>query len=55
MLYTDGTETLAVGVYYLTNYENEPLTAALSLAQTLLCLICMIAFRRLAGKEALSA
>jgi iron(III) transport system permease protein len=55
ILYTSGTETLAVGVYYLSNFENEPLTAALSLAQTVLCLICMFAFRRLAGKEALTA
>ncbi|MEK9832548.1 MAG: iron ABC transporter permease, partial [Rhodospirillaceae bacterium] len=28
ILFTTGTETLSVGVYYLTNFENEPLTAA---------------------------
>ena len=27
ILYTSGTETLSVGVYYLTNYENETLTS----------------------------
>ena len=29
ILFTTGTETLSVGVYYLTNFENEPLTSAL--------------------------
>jgi iron(III) transport system permease protein len=55
ILYTTGTETLSVGVYYLTNFENEPLTAALSMVQTLVLLFCIYAFRRLAGREALSA
>src|SRR3546814_20535 len=55
ILYTTGTETLSVGVYYLTNYENEPLTAALSMAQTVVLLICIFVFRRLAGREALTA
>ena len=55
ILYTTGTETLSVGVYYLSNFENEPLTAALSMAQTALLLVCIYAFRRLAGREALTA
>ncbi len=41
ILFTTGTETLSVGVYYLTNFENEPLTAALSMAQTVLLLIAI--------------
>jgi iron(III) transport system permease protein len=55
ILYTSGTETLSVGVYYLVNFENEPLTAALSIAQTGVLLICVIMFRRAAGREALTA
>jgi iron(III) transport system permease protein len=55
ILYTSGTETLSVGVYYLVNFENEPLTAALSIAQTVVLLLCVIAFRRVAGREALTA
>jgi iron(III) transport system permease protein len=55
ILYTTGTETLSVGVYYLANFENEPLTAALSMAQTVMLLICIVIFRRLAGREALTA
>jgi len=55
ILYTSGTETLSVGVYYLTNFENEPLTAALSMAQTVLLLLCVFVFRRVAGREALTA
>jgi len=55
ILYTTGTETLSVGVYYLSNFENEPLTAALSMAQTVVLLICIYIFRRLAGREALTA
>ena len=55
ILYTTGTETLSVGVYYLTNFENEPLTAALSMAQTVMLLIAIYAFRRFAGREALTA
>lgn len=55
ILYTTGTETLSVGVYYLTNFENEPLTAALSMAQTLALLVCIYVFRRVAGREALTA
>ncbi len=55
ILYTTGTETLSVGVYYLANFENEPLTAALSMAQTVVLLICIYIFRRVAGKEALTA
>jgi iron(III) transport system permease protein len=55
ILFTTGTETLSVGVYYLTNFENEPLTAALSMAQTVMLLIAIYAFRRLAGREALTA
>ena len=55
ILYTSGTETLSVGVYYLANFENEPLTAALSIAQTVVLLICIMIFRRVAGREALTA
>jgi iron(III) transport system permease protein len=55
ILYTTGTETLSVGVYYLANFENEPLTSALSMAQTVVLLICIYVFRRIAGKEALTA
>jgi iron(III) transport system permease protein len=55
ILYTTGTETLSVGVYYLSNFENEPLTAALSIVQTVMLLVCVVIFRRLAGREALTA
>ena len=55
ILYTSGTETLSVGVYYLANFENEPLTAALSIAQTVVLLVCILIFRRVAGREALTA
>lgn len=55
ILYTSGTETLSVGVYYLTNFENEPLTAALSVVQTAVLLLCVLLFRRVAGREALTA
>lgn len=55
ILYTTGTETLSVGVYYLSNFENEPLTAALAMAQTVLCLIALYIFRQVAGREALTA
>ena len=55
ILYTTGTETLSVGVYYLSNFENEPLTAALSMAQTIVLLAAIFLFRRVAGKEALTA
>jgi iron(III) transport system permease protein len=55
ILYTSGTETLSVGVYYLSNFENEPLTAALSVAQTVVLLACVLMFRRVAGREALTA
>jgi iron(III) transport system permease protein len=55
ILYTSGTETLSVGVYYLVNFENEPLTAALSIAQTVVLLVCVLIFRRVAGREALTA
>jgi len=55
ILYTSGTETLSVGVYYLANFENESLTSALSVAQTVVLLICIIIFRRMAGREALTA
>lgn len=55
ILYSTGTETLSVGVYYLANFENEALTSALSMTQTVVLLICIYIFRRFAGKEALSA
>lgn len=54
MLYTGGTETLSIGVWYAMEYEGEPLTATLSLIQTALLLICVVLFRRLAGPEALT-
>ncbi len=54
ILYTSGTETISVGVYYLSNFENEPLTCALSIAQTALLLLCFMIFRRVAGREALT-
>ena len=55
ILYTAGTETLSVGVYYLATFENDPLTAALSMVQTAILLACVVLFRRLAGREALTA
>ena len=55
ILYSTGTETLSVGVYYLSNFENEPLTAALSIAQAIILLVSVVVFRRLAGREALTA
>jgi iron(III) transport system permease protein len=55
ILYTAGTETLSVGVYYLVNFENEALTAALSVVQTVVLLVCVYIFRRVAGREALTA
>ena len=55
ILYTAGTETLSVGIYYLQEFENEALTCTLSVIQTVLLLVCVYAFRRLAGKEALTA
>lgn len=55
ILYSPGAETLSVGVYYLSNYENEPLTAALSIAQAVILLLCVYVFRRFAGRETLTA
>jgi iron(III) transport system permease protein len=55
ILYTAGTETLSVGIYYLQEFENEALTCALSVVQTLVLLGCVYLFRRAAGKEALVA
>lgn len=55
ILYTAGTETLSVGIYYLQEFENEALTCALSVVQTALLLACVYAFRRAAGKEAITA
>ena len=55
ILYTAGTETLSVGIYYLQEYENEALTCTLAVIQTVLLLLCVYIFRRLAGKEALTA
>jgi iron(III) transport system permease protein len=54
ILYTTGTETISVGVYYLSNFENEPLTCALAIAQTVLLIVCFLIFRRIAGREALT-
>ncbi len=36
-------------------FENEALTSALSMAQTVVLLLCILVFRRLAGREALTA
>ena len=55
ILYTAGTETLSVGVFYLSEFENEPLTTALSVVQTVILLTCVVIFRKVAGKEALTA
>ena len=55
ILYTAGTETLSVGIYYLQEFENEALTCTLSVIQTVLLLLCVYIFRKLAGKEALTA
>jgi iron(III) transport system permease protein len=52
ILYTTGTETLSVGVYYLANFENECLTSALSVIQTAVLLVCVVIFRKFAGREA---
>ncbi len=55
ILYTAGTETLSVGIYYLQEFENESLTCTLGVIQTLVLLVCVYIFRRLAGREALTA
>ena len=55
ILYTAGTETLSVGIYYLQEFENESLTSTLGVIQSLALLICVYIFRRLAGREALTA
>lgn len=44
-----------MGIYYLQEFENETLTCALSVVQTAVLLACVYVFRRLAGKEALTA
>ncbi len=55
ILYSVGTETLSVGVLYLADFEGDPLTAALAIVQTVILLGCIILFRKVAGKEALTA
>ncbi|OGL65507.1 MAG: hypothetical protein A3J27_14235 [Candidatus Tectomicrobia bacterium RIFCSPLOWO2_12_FULL_69_37] len=55
ILFTAGTETLSVGIYYLQEYKNESVTCALSVVQTFILLACVFLFRRLAGREALVA
>lgn len=55
ILYTAGTETLSVGVYYLSEFENEPLTSALSVVQTFILLVCIMIFRKIAGREVMTA
>ncbi|MDP7368884.1 MAG: ABC transporter permease subunit, partial [Nitrospinota bacterium] len=55
ILYSVGTETLSVGVLYLADFEGDPLTAALAIVQTIILLGCIILFRKVAGKEALTA
>ena len=55
ILYTAGTETLSVGIYYLQEFENEALTCTLAVIQCVILLVCVYIFRKLAGKEALSA
>ncbi|MFC1491283.1 ABC transporter permease [Nitrospinota bacterium] len=53
ILYTSGTETLSVGIYYLMEFENEALTCTLAIVQTFTVLGCVYIFRRLVGQEAL--
>lgn len=53
ILFTAGTETLSVGIYYLQEYKNESITCALSVVQTFMLLACVVLFRRVAGREAL--
>ncbi len=55
ILFTAGTETLSVGIYYLQEYKNESVTCALSVVQTVILLGCVFTFRRVAGREALVA
>ena len=55
LAFDTSTETLSVGIYYLQEFENEALTCTLSVIQTVLLLFCVYVFRRLAGKEALTA
>jgi iron(III) transport system permease protein len=55
ILFTAGTETLSVGIYYLQEYKNESITCALSVVQTCTLLACVFLFRRVAGREALVA
>jgi iron(III) transport system permease protein len=55
ILYTAGTETLSVGIYYLQEYESESLTAALSVIQTFVLLGCVFIFRRAVGTQNLTA
>jgi iron(III) transport system permease protein len=55
ILYTAGTETLSVGIYYLQEFENEALTCTLAVIQCVILLVCVYIFRKLAGKEALTA
>jgi iron(III) transport system permease protein len=55
ILYSAGTETLSVGIYYLQEFENEALTCTLSVIQSALLLFCVYVFRRMAGREALTA
>lgn len=45
--HTVGTETLSVGIYYLSAYETGPLTATLSVVQSVFILLCVFLFRRL--------
>ncbi|MDP7168856.1 MAG: iron ABC transporter permease [Nitrospinota bacterium] len=54
ILYTSGTETISVGVYYLLEFENDSLTSTLAIIQTVVLLICLVIFRRIAGREALT-
>jgi iron(III) transport system permease protein len=54
ILYTAGTETLSVGIYYLNEFENEPLTGALAVIQMVFLLICFVVFRRMAKVDSLS-
>ena len=51
ILYTAGTETISVGVYYLLEFENDSLTSTLAIIQTIILLICLVIFRRIAGRE----
>lgn len=55
VLYTTGTETLSVGIYYLSEFENEPLTSSLAVVQVVFLLVSFVIFRRVSELESLTA